>query len=393
MFISVIVPVYNTGVYLPKCIESIINQTYKNIEIILVDDGSTDESLEICMDYERKDSRIIVLKNNHQGLVETRKCGVKKAKGEYCIFVDSDDWIENTLLEKILALVEDGKIDIVNYGMSSVIGEEKIKHHYTISEGVYERQKLCDIYKKMMYDFEKNEPGILQSLCTKLIKRELLWKSIESEDRRITIGEDAAVVYNALLNAKKIVVTYDSLYFYRIHLNSMSRSKDIHLFTKIFFFQEYMKKIFSKYDIRYRLNEQLQAYLLHFIERGIKDNFSIALSPVYHIPLQLIRREDQKIVLYGAGNVGKSYYKQLYENNGITVVAWIDQRLQTKKIFNRKIDSLSILRKIKFDKILIAVKDQNTVKEIKEVLYNFTSEDKILWEEPQVDFWQKEINI
>ena len=115
MLISVIVPVYNTAQYLPICIESILNQTYKNIEIILIDDGSEDESLKICKEYSKKDSRIRVVANKHQGLVSARKSGVKEASGEYCIFVDSDDWIASELLEEVFPLTEGGTTDIVNF--------------------------------------------------------------------------------------------------------------------------------------------------------------------------------------------------------------------------------------------------------------------------------------
>ena len=99
MLISVIVPVYNTEQYLPFCINSIINQSYKNIEIIIVNDGSLDGSPQICDDFEKKDSRISVIHQKHQGLVSARKTGVRSANGEYCIFVDSDDWISENLLD------------------------------------------------------------------------------------------------------------------------------------------------------------------------------------------------------------------------------------------------------------------------------------------------------
>ena len=142
MLISVIVPVYNIEQYLSFCLKSITNQTYKNIEIILVDDGSTDDSPKMCDDYAKRDSRISVIHQKQQGLVAARKVGVKAANGEYCIFVDSDDWISENLLESVLSLSQNGLVDIVNYAVVSVDGPNNIKWHYTIPNGIYEKQQI-----------------------------------------------------------------------------------------------------------------------------------------------------------------------------------------------------------------------------------------------------------
>lgn len=102
--ISVVVPVYNVAKYLKKSIESIVNQTYTNLEIILVDDGSKDESGEICEDYSLKDSRIIVIHKPNGGLSDARNAGIKQAKGEYITFVDSDDTIDYDMIEFCMTL-------------------------------------------------------------------------------------------------------------------------------------------------------------------------------------------------------------------------------------------------------------------------------------------------
>lgn len=111
--ISVIVPVYNTESYLKKCIESIINQTFRNIEIILVDDGSTDTSAEILADYALRDNRIIVIHQENQGLSAARNAGMRSAKGEYIMFVDSDDWIDANTCEKAISAARTSFADIV----------------------------------------------------------------------------------------------------------------------------------------------------------------------------------------------------------------------------------------------------------------------------------------
>ena len=100
--ISIIVPVYNLEKYLPRCLNSVCNQTYKNLEIILVDDGSTDKSSDICDNWAKKDSRIIVIHKKNGGVSSARNAGIKKATGEYIHFVDGDDWLELNCYEKIV---------------------------------------------------------------------------------------------------------------------------------------------------------------------------------------------------------------------------------------------------------------------------------------------------
>lgn len=391
MLISIIVPVYNTEQYLSVCLKSIINQTYKDIEIILIDDGSTDRSAEICAKYAALDTRIVFIQNSHQGLVNTRKLGVEKAKGLYCIFVDSDDWIKDNLLETVVPLTEMGKIDIVNYSMQSVDGEKYIDWKYTVSEGVYEGKKLEQLYKKMMYDFENGKPGIIQSLCTKIIKRELLQIGLKNVDNRITVGEDAAVVYNVLLISRRVVIIYDYLYLYRINSSSMINTVDIDFFHKINYFNQYMKKKFDNYDKEYRLQEQLQVYLMHFIEPGLKKIFLLNIKPLYRMSPDLNLLKG-RIVLYGAGNVGRSYYRQLSQKPDIEILGWIDRKLGGQCIYEQKIEFPEILTQIEFDVILIAVNDYKVAEKIKYSLEQYTQNDRIIWKKPYTMWYEKEID-
>lgn len=387
--VSVIVPVYNTEEYLPKCIESILNQTYKNIEVILVDDGSTDGSLAVCRHYEKMDPRVIVLSETHQGGVNARKEGVNRAQGEYCTFVDSDDWVAENFIETVLMLTDNGSVDIVNYNMRRVDGLKTWDWEYTVPEGVYEGLQLGDIYGNMMFDFKRWCPGIIQSLCTKLIRRDILWKAISPVDSRITFGDDAAAVYPAMLMAEKIAVTYECLYFYRTRPGSLTYSTDLQLFTRIYYFRQYMESAYSGYGRKYGLEEQLRAYLVPFIQRGISDSFSLCLSCPYRVPFRLMHDMGGKIVLYGAGNVGKSYYRQLAQAEGVEIVAWVDKKVGM--VYGCRIESPDILKDIDFDQVLIAVKRSEMADEIRGQLNGIVSREQILWEEPKVDSWEAEI--
>ena len=102
--ISILIPIYNVESYLPQCLDSIVQQTYKNLQIVLIDDGSQDHSLTICHDYATKDNRIEVYSQKNQGVAATRNHLLEKVKGDYVLFVDSDDWIEADMIENLVLL-------------------------------------------------------------------------------------------------------------------------------------------------------------------------------------------------------------------------------------------------------------------------------------------------
>ncbi len=392
MLISVIVPVYNTKEYLSFCLESILNQTYKNIEVIVVDDGSEDGSLEICMEYADRDSRVTVIKNAHQGVVLARRSGADKAKGEYCIFVDSDDWIAENLIESVLALTDEGSADIVNFNIRTVEGSKETEWLYTVPEGVYGPQDMEGVYGRMMFDFENGRPGIIQSLCSKLIKTKILRASMEAVDGRITMGEDAAIVYKAMLLAKKAAVTNRCFYFYRVHSGSMYHSKDENIFFEMSCFQKYMQSIFSDYSKKYKLDEQLKFYLMSFIRKGVEDLYGLKLRELYRIPFRTSDLKG-KFILYGAGSVGKSYYRQLIQIDSVKLVSWMDQGLAGRQIYGREIESPTVLSYAEFDMVLIAVKDGKIAEEIRKQLSVQIPDKKILWGAPKINWWERELDI
>ena len=130
--ISVIVPIYNADRYLDKCIDSIIMQTYTDLEIILIDDGSTDGSLKICQKYEEQDKRVVVIHRENSGLVAARKLGVKYAHGEYVTFVDADDYIDWDTYEILMNQLDSSNVDIVAFGLLEECTDKTVKktNHY-----------------------------------------------------------------------------------------------------------------------------------------------------------------------------------------------------------------------------------------------------------------------
>jgi len=208
LLVSIIVPIYNSEAFLDKCIQSIINQSYKNIEIILVNDGSIDSSGEICDTYSSIDSRVKTIHKNNGGLVSSRKTGLKASTGEYILYIDGDDWIELTLIENYVNQVLKFKADVViSSHIVNLEGREDILMN-SIPPGVYDKDKLkLTVYPKMLYTGKFSQFGIFSYSWGKLYRKELLLENQLRVDESITIGEDALCLYPTLLDADKLVTS------------------------------------------------------------------------------------------------------------------------------------------------------------------------------------------
>lgn len=394
-WISIIVPVYNTESYLPECLDSIERQTYENIEVILVDDGSTDSSGRICDQYAEKDARFQVIHTENRGLVSARKTGLACAKGDYIGFVDSDDWIEKTMYESLSGLLQDTQADMVCCGAMAVLSDKQRKCYNCVKEGVYFSKNLPYLYSTMIFDEAENGPGIFQSICSKLFKKDLLKRCLIPVDNEITYGEDAAVVYSCCLNAKTIIVINEAYYYYRQNSLSICGKKDIEIFKKVNLFYEYMNEMLYKYPAEWGLKQQLKCYMLYFIRIGIEKNFYWRCKNRYQLSYKQLL-DSKRIVLYGAGNVGTSYYEQLKEQDIWEIVLWVDRKCAGMLKNGCVISPVASLIEKEYDKVLIAVREEKMALDIRKQLFLLGVEDeKIVWIQPIVKSmeWQLEMKM
>lgn len=380
--LSVIVPVYNTKKYLNQCIDSIIHQSYTDMEIIIVDDGSTDGASEICDQYKDIDERIHVIHQENKGLISARYTGVIHAKGEYIGFVDSDDWITEDMYECLMTIAKKEQCDIVSMGYTEVSGERMREEDDATLSGIYEKGKNMDVvFSNMMYDVEKKRRGVHPSLCCKVITKDLLMDAITGANKNISLGEDAAVFYPCCLEAERICIIKAYKYYYRLHEESMCRSLTIDTFEKIRCFKQYMESCFAEFDDKYHLAKQLEMYVWDFLNHAIKQVYGfyvcLYIPPIF--PRNVVEAGSD-IVLYGAGKVGRSYRIQILESNYCNIVAWADKdSCGTGDIIN----PVEIKNKI-FSKIVIAVKKKEMAEEIEQELRGLgIPEEKIVWAEPQ----------
>ncbi len=263
--ISIIVPIYNVEKYLNKCIESIVNQTYENIEIILIDDGSNDNSGIICDEYAKKDNRIIVVHKENGGVSSARNKGLKIAKGEWISFVDADDWIEQIFCQTLLNKVTQEQADIALCGYNRIT-DNRIEKINANNQEVF--------LNSNEYLVKSLNPQTGFGFChMRLIKKEVL-KSI-SFNERIEVGEDALFNIQLSTYIKKAVFLKQPLYNYRINNQSVVKRYDENYANK------YLKsmKIIEEY-IWQEYNEENEENI------EIKQNYYNFVA--YHIMLIIV---------------------------------------------------------------------------------------------------------
>lgn len=244
--ISVIIPIYNTGNYLEKCVNSVINQTYKNLEIILVNDGSTDNSNEICENFKKEDSRIIYINKKNTGVSDSRNLAINKSSGEYILFVDSDDYIEDTMIESLYN-------DIKKYDADLACCEYVSKNR---------KQQLKLLNKNEMLSVILKEKGTSGYIWDKLYKTSIIKNEKILFDKEIYICEDMLFNARYIEKANKFIWTNKQLYNYIYRPNSVLNQEFNQKWNTILKAFKEMKNIYVN-------NDCFDEFLAHYILAAI----------------------------------------------------------------------------------------------------------------------------
>lgn len=305
--ISIIVPVYNVEKYLRKCLESITNQTYKNIEIICIDDGSPDNSIDILNEFAEKDKRIKIIKQENQGLSGARNTGIRNSTGKYIMFVDSDDWLKNDFCQFAYENFLKYEADILVLPMCSISEEGKILKEFNKN-----RVHVLNDSEAMENMFSRS--GISWCAPSKLYKKEL-FKEIKFPLGKLM--EDKATLYKIYAKCKKIVFIENSKYMYLVRKGSIMRSKfsekklqafNIQLEINKFINQNYpSKQMFANaFTVRLSLlylcnmsssdyrNLEKEEEFFHYLDKYKKDFFRCKIIDwrfkILYIYIQIIRK-------------------------------------------------------------------------------------------------------
>lgn len=381
--ISVIIPVYNVERYVEECLKSVLNQTYRNLEIIIIDDGSTDASAEICKRYALKDKRIIFLQQENQGVASARKNAFLHSTGEYVGFVDADDWIDSDLFEKMLQEIKD--YDLITTGIFCEYSERVVEMD-RLETGVYDTvEKMNYLIDNMICYKGKNIRGIIRSCYAKLFKQDILKRIFENVNTNIFMGEDGEVLYRYILQCNKVMVSDICGYHYRIRGKSAVRSINKKYLLNIHELYSTLEPIFSEHTCAEGLLHQLEIWITVMIKDAtlflgfLDENFCIR----FYFPLMKMIA-GKKVVVWGAGRVGKSYVSLFRKTNICDIKLWVDKKPELYAGQLTKVEPVERIFDVEYDYIVIAVKKEKAAKDIEDELISMgIEEDKILWGEPE----------
>lgn len=247
--VSVIVPVYNAGTYLAPCLASIENQTYPDLEILLVDDGSTDGSGGLCDKEAARDERIRVIHKENGGLVSAWKAGASAAKGAYFAFVDSDDWLDADYIGRLAEKASGNGAEVICGGFTIERGKGTRPERVTSKAlaGVYEGEKLAGLKPELIGHETRR---VILSRCMKLTARELFLSNMSYAREDIRMGEDVTVMLPCLLSCERLVLLPDSYgYHYRTVEGSMVHHYNPGLYDNVKRLWKILEEIEADYQV------------------------------------------------------------------------------------------------------------------------------------------------
>lgn len=251
--VSIILPVFNAEKYIKTTVQSVLNQTLKDIELIIVDDGSTDNSFQICQKMQQLDDRIILKKIENKGVSNARNYGIELARGKYLMFIDADDEYNNKIVEKMTRSIEDADLSVCNFMY--------LKNNGKIFFKDIKNKCNFDETSKMICFLQRN--NLFNVVWNKIYKREVIINNDIKFNLEISIAEDLEFNLKYIENIKKINFINELLYIYRVSetgLNYRYQKDRIHIRKKIY---DYQKKIFKSkhYDINLLNNEYIKICL------------------------------------------------------------------------------------------------------------------------------------
>lgn len=292
--ISIVVIAYNAENDIKRCLDSIIDQTYKNIEIIVIDDGSKDSTSDIVKKYTVNDSRVFLYSQKNMGIIEARKTGLKKATGKFITFIDSDDWVSNDLIFKLYnSMISQNNIDIVIADNINVNGRRQINGYYNKCE-----------FNKVYYEYEYLkmilEQKILHNMFSKLYRREFILSTNYLEIKNISMGEDLIAQIVFAISKPNVIVINENLYYYVQNTTSYSHSNSDKIY-EIFSVLQLIEKILEDNNLKEKFSIEIQ-YLYfsicyrYYVMSWYPFSYSIRKAFFIHFKNKDIKIEDNNLI-------------------------------------------------------------------------------------------------
>ncbi len=323
--VSIIIPIYNAEKYIKRCIDTIINQTYKNIEIIIINDGSTDNSINLINKYKNKDNRIIVINQKNAGVSVARNNGIKKSDGKYVMFVDIDDWIELTMVEEMVKIIKEQEVDIVRCNFFRNYEDNTQKKGY-----YYDK----DIINKKMNKQQIRDEILLQILNGKMpgymwlliIKKEIFQK-LKPLNNDLAMMEDTIFYIDLLFNIDTLYIYNKYLYHYYCNFDSASKSKNNYLrnLDNILLVNKIEEDILHKFD---------------YDKIGFLELNTAHAKMIEDICYNLFKTNQKKDVMYYFNNIVNNDKVRLIMSKADLHRLVVNKRLSAKYIKEKNIEKL-----------------------------------------------------
>ncbi len=377
--ISIIVPIYRVEKYLDQCVQSIINQTYNNLEIILVDDGSDDQCPQICDHYAQVDERIKVIHKKNGGLDSARKAGVLASKGKYIGYVDGDDWVEPNMYESLLMYMRKYDVEIVEAGVIDTWeNEEKCRVLY-LEEGCYKGKDFIEkVESKLLYAGIFFEYGISPYVWNKLFLKERIMKYQMMEGLTNKIFNDVMISLPCIVESKRLYVSHDCYYHYRVRIDSLKRKNRMAMVPNLI-------KCYPKFYERFKGTEvcagngrQIKYFSMYWLLYMVPYAFDDPQSETILVPFGGFNKRD-KIVLYGAGTAGIHIKDYISNIEGSNIVCWVDRNYENLQRTLGVQNPKNIIG-CDYDYVVISMLREKAVKSVKRDILNLgVPEEKIRW--------------
>lgn len=388
--VSIIIPVYNTEKYLHRCMDSVIGQTLCDIEIICVDDGSTDGSLHVLKQYAINDSRIKVIHKENGGASSARKLGEDIAQGQYIGYVDSDDWIEPDMYENLYEAACVDNADMVSSGYFFE-GNYISEIYDSIEPGVYKEQQIQHLRNAAIYYMPKKEKGLRGSLCCKLLARKLLQKIQCRIPERIVVGEDELFMLSCILECHCVVVLKKAYYHYIINPLSTMHVANIDYLLSVNDTYQYLLRLHKHPNFTKKMCIQSELYIMELLLKGMNSLMGFQTrNLLWFDPYWLDRIPvDSKVVLYGAGEAGRKCWQQLLSRDALDFVGCVDFGYEHFQDGDLKVETPEVLKKWDYDYVVITIKNPNKAEQVRRQLEELEIvPEKILWFEQREIFWR-----
>lgn len=367
--ISVIIPIYNKEKYLDACVSSVCKQTYKNLEIILIDDGSSAPCREMCDDYALKDSRVVVVHKENGGLLSARRKGIEVATGDYVATIDADDWIELDFYYRMAEMIIENKPDMIT--ASNYYRNYEDGHYMEVLDnrrrGYWERsefaQEILPYFIKENVFFETEFPI---SMAFYMFETNFARKNMQRVDQRLKLAADYTFVMLAFLNARSFAVIPYRGYHYRCHTSSMTHTVK-NLKESLQMVHDVLDKAISQSDYDQSSLRRKNNFVMYhsFLNSDYKAIYNV--SQDFLFPYSKVKR-GSRIVIYGAGLRGKAIYDVVKDSTDYNVAGIVDKNWRSYSGQEFDVTAPETIPSLTYDYIVIAVAYTNIIDQIKRYL-------------------------